>query len=73
MPVWDIYSKRRNQMPDVYQFTTLPEQLREQIQRIIRNVFTSWDSETPWLGLYSTLHETLAQESVVAWIIPKDV
>ena len=62
MPVWDIYSKRGKQLPDVYQFETLPGPLRVQIQRIIRDMFTLWDSRTADRGLYSILHEALAQE-----------
>ena len=63
MTVWDIYSKRGKKMPDVYQFESLPGSLRVQILRIIRNMFTSWDSTIgPSSGMYSTLHETLAQE-----------
>lgn len=62
MTIWDIYSKRAKPLPDVYQFETLPEGLRVQIQRIIRNAFTSWDSHTANLGAYSALHEALAQE-----------
>ena len=40
MPIWDIYSKRAKQLPDVYQFKTLPGPLRIQIQRIIHDAFT---------------------------------
>ena len=39
MRIWDIYSKRAKQLPDVYQFETLPDPLRVQIQRIIRDMF----------------------------------
>ncbi len=28
MPIWDIYSKRAKQLPDVYQFETVPGPLR---------------------------------------------
>ncbi len=62
MPTWDIYSKRGTQLPDVNQFETLPGPLRVQIQRIIREMFTLWDSNTCAPGLYSILHEALAQE-----------
>ena len=62
MPVWDIYSKRAKQLPDLYQFKTLPGPLRVQIRRIIRNMFTLWDSRASDSGLYSMLHEALAQE-----------
>ena len=62
MPIWDIYSKRGKQLPDVCQFEMVPDPLRVQIQRIIRDIFTSWESRTADAGLYSTLHETLAQE-----------
>ena len=63
MPIWDIYSKRGKQLPDVYQFVTLPAPLRVQIQRIIRNMFTftSWESDGD-SNLYSILHEVLAHE-----------
>ena len=66
MPIWDIYSKRDKQLPDVNQFETLPGPLRVQVQRIIRDMFTLWDSDAPSLGLYSILHEALAQEYGVA-------
>ena len=57
----------RKQSPDVYQFETLPGPLRVQIQRIIRNMFTLWDSRTADPGgLYSILHEALAQEYGIA-------
>ena len=49
-------------MPDVYQFKTLPGTFRVQIQRIIRNMFTPWDSSTPSSHLYLNVHEILAQE-----------
>ena len=63
MPIWDIYSKRAKQLPDVYQFKTLPDPLRVQIQRIIRDTFTSsWEGATADPGLYESLHEALAQE-----------
>ena len=62
MPIWDIYSKRAKQLPDVYQFKTLPDPLRVQIQRIIRDTFTSWESEAADPRLYENLHEALAQE-----------
>ena len=63
MPIWDIYSKRGKQLPDVYQFETLPGPLRVQIQRIIRKMFTPASTRRSSVaGLYSTLHEALAQE-----------
>ena len=62
MPIWDIYSKRGKQLPDVYQFETLPAPLRVQIQRIIRNMFTPLGKLTANPRMYSILHEALAQE-----------
>ena len=64
MAVCDIYSKRGKQLPDVYQFESLPAPLRVQIRHIIRTMFKGW----PGLArhhphdLYSILHETLAHE-----------
>ena len=64
MAVCDIYSKRGKQLPDVYQFESLPAPLRVQICHIIRTMFKGW----PGLArphppdLYSILHETLAHE-----------
>ena len=61
MPIWDIYSKRGKQLPDVYQFETLPEPLRVQIQRIIRDMFGPLDKQQT-AEMYSMLHEALAHE-----------
>ena len=65
MPIWNIYSKRAKELPDVYQFQTLPGPLRVQIQRIIRNMFTTrheWSDDPKPAEMYSRLHEILAQE-----------
>ncbi|MDE2906242.1 MAG: hypothetical protein OXQ28_09175, partial [Acidobacteriota bacterium] len=62
MRIWDIYSKREKQLPSVYQFETLPRPLRVQIQRIIRDMFTSKLGQIADPERYSELHEALAQE-----------
>jgi hypothetical protein len=45
MTVFDLFSKRqkrsRGEVPDVYQYETIPEVLRAQIVHIIRDAFGS--------------------------------
>ncbi|HOO51536.1 MAG TPA: hypothetical protein PLK94_09655 [Alphaproteobacteria bacterium] len=63
MTVFDLFSKRqkrsRGEVPDVYQYETIPTELRVQIVHIIRDAFG--DSGKALNG-YKFIHETLCRE-----------
>ena len=49
MPIWDIYSKRAKQLPDVYQFETLPGPLRvsdDELAVVIAGTREDWPGGT---------------------------
>ena len=77
MTVADIYSKRqkrfRGEVPDVYQYETIPQELRVQIIHILKDVFrivsygdtvgefhTTLDKAYEWI--YERIYETLCDE-----------
>ena len=71
MPIYDIFSKRqkrlRGELPDVYQYETIPDELRTQVIHIWRDAFGA-----PYRGnqyprgsleaAYEFIHETLCRE-----------
>jgi polyhydroxyalkanoate synthesis regulator protein len=61
MGIIDLFSKRqkrlRDEMPDVYQYTEIPQTLRVQIVHIIEEV-VSTDSDV----FYKPIHKTLCKE-----------
>lgn len=65
-PIWDIFSKRqkrmRGEMPDVYQYKTIPQELRVQIIHIITAAFKELElfHGTQWV--YEPIHNTLCEE-----------
>ena len=67
MTVIDLFSKRqkrsRGEVPDVYQYETIPEVLRAQIVHIIRDAFGYFGthSRAALLG-FKLIHETLCRE-----------
>lgn len=65
LQVWDIFSKRqkrkRGEMPDVYQHTTIPKELRVQIIHIITAAFKKLEYGIAQL-VYENIHNTLCKE-----------
>jgi hypothetical protein len=67
MTVFDLFSKRqkrsRGEVPDVYQYETLPNQLRVQIVHIIRDAFGDlYDYHGTEHGDFKFIHEALCRE-----------
>ncbi len=66
IPIRDIFSKRqkrmRGEMPDVYQYKTIPQELRVQIIHIIKEAFKELElfHGTQWV--YEPIHNTLCEE-----------
>jgi len=67
MSIFDLYSKRRKretgEVPDVYQYESIPHALRVQIVHIWKSAFGDpheYDSVVP--GLFEFLHEALCRE-----------
>ena len=62
MPILDIFSKRqkrlRGEMPDVYQYDTLPDGLRAQVVRILERAFGDRYSNQR----FHVLHQRVAEE-----------
>lgn len=65
MPVFDIFSKRqkrqRGEVPDVYQYETIPQELRVQVVHILRNAFGYLDSYGT-RNACETIHQALCRE-----------
>ncbi len=63
MKVFDLFSKRqkrsRGEVPDVYQYETIPHELRVQVVHILRDAFG--DSHASY-KTYESIHETLCRE-----------
>lgn len=72
MPVFDIFSKRqkrsRDEVPDVYQYETIPQELRVQVVHILRDVFGKLyrGFSGGWYGdavkAYEFIHKALCRE-----------
>lgn len=74
MPVFDIFSKRqkrsRGEVPDMYQYETIPQELRVQVVHILQDAwgngqFVYLDEEentTKHINYYETIHNTLCRE-----------
>jgi hypothetical protein len=66
MAVFDLFSKRqkrlRGEMPDVYQYDTLPQQLRGQIVHIIRDAFGRDVEAVLTEQAYSFVYDLLCRE-----------
>lgn len=72
MPVFDIFSKRQKrqqgEVPDVYQYETIPQELRVQVVHILRDVFGEpfRDFSGSWYGdalkAYEFIHKALCRE-----------
>ena len=74
MPVFDIFSKRqkrqRGEVPDVYQYETIPQELRVQVVHILRDAwgnseffyFDEEDNTTKNINCYETIENTLCRE-----------
>ncbi len=62
MRVFDIFSKRqkrqRGEIPDVYQYETIPQELRVQVVHILRDALGEGSEADP----YKFIHETLCRE-----------
>ena len=65
MPIYDIFSKRqkrlRGEFPDVYQYETIPHELRIQIIYIWRDAFGPDDTGGVILS-YRNIHDVLCRE-----------
>ena len=65
IPIRDIFSKRqkrmRGEMPDVYQYKTIPQELRVQIIHIIKEAFKNLESGSTQL-VYELIHNILCEE-----------
>ena len=65
MPIFDIFSKRqkrlKGEMPDVYQYDTLPDGLRTQVVRILERAFDS-NYQPAFLQRFQVLHQRVAEE-----------
>jgi hypothetical protein len=67
MTVFDLFSKRqkrsRGEVPDVYQYKTIPAELRVQIVHIIRDAFGDlYDFRGTERGDFKFIHEALCRE-----------
>ena len=67
MKVFDLFSKRqkrsRGEVPDVYQYETIPAELRVQIVHIIRDAFGDlYDFRGTERGDFKFIHEKLCRE-----------
>ena len=71
MPVTDLFSKRqkrsRGEVPDVYQYETIPNQLRVQIVQILEDAFGELDYNPNWgpdssAHAFEFIHKTLCHE-----------
>jgi len=67
MTIFDLFSKRqkrlRGEMPDVYQYTELPQEFRVQVAHIVRDVFgdpQGYGSQTT--EAFKFIHDTLSRE-----------
>ena len=62
MPVFDIFSKRqkrqRGEVPDVYQYETIPQELRVQVIHTLRDALGEGSDADP----YKFIHEILCRE-----------
>ena len=60
MPVFDIFSKRqkrqRGEVPDVYQYETIPQELRVQVVHILQDALEEYTSA------YTFIHKALCRE-----------
>ena len=65
MPIFDIFSKRekkrRSEYPDVYQYETIPKELRVQVVLIMKDIFDQLYSKTAETETYKFIHETLCR------------
>ena len=65
MPIYDIFSERqkrlRGEVPDVYQYEIIPDELRVQVVLIMKDIFDSPYSETAEAKTYKFIHETLCR------------
>ena len=70
MPVRDIYSKRakrsRDEVPDVYQYDTIPKELRTQVVHIMSDVSKIIGENTS----YESIHKTLCREYGLFTLFP---
>ena len=66
MPVVDIFSKRqkrrRGEFPDVYQYETIPHELRVQIIYIMNDAFEIIKNSITTSKVYEFIHKTLRRE-----------
>ncbi len=67
MPIFDLFSKRQRrlhgELPDVYQYDSVPRELRVQIAHIIRDSFGHQDRYDNEAGTaYRTVHDILCRE-----------
>jgi hypothetical protein len=66
MPIFDLFSKRqkklRGEIPDVYKYEEIPQNLRVQIVQIVRDTIGSDQRYTAAHELYSYIHKTLCKE-----------
>ncbi len=67
MTIFDLFSKRqkrsRGEVPDVYQYETLPDSLRVQIVHIMNDAFGDFDNYSAAAnGAFRFIHEALSRE-----------
>jgi len=67
MKVFDLFSKRqkwsRGEVPDVYQYETIPHELRVQVVHIMRDAFGNLSNNFKGAKIaYKYIHETLCRE-----------
>lgn len=66
MPVVDIFSKRqqrrRGDMPDMYQYETIPHELRVQVIYIMDDAFTIIEHNNTANRVYKSIHDILRRE-----------
>ena len=62
MPIFDIFSKRqkrqRGEVPDVYQYETIPQELRVQVVHILQDAL----GENDYIDPYEFIHKALCRE-----------
>ncbi|MHC7874974.1 STM4504/CBY_0614 family protein, partial [Klebsiella pneumoniae] len=67
MAIYDLFSKRqkrlRGDVPDVYQYTNLPQNFRVQVVHIVKSTIgNDSDYNTPASQIYNYINNTLCRE-----------
>src|SRR5688572_20025957 len=73
MPIFDIFSKRqkrlRGERPDVYQYTMLPREFRNQVVHILRDVLGDFEQYYT-NNIFRDIHNILCREYGELSLVP---